>query len=112
MRPIAIGLTAALALAALVPATVISAAKDKEKPAAVDAKAREAGMKAAPDVAKLDPTGRLIYASAIGGTLADSSIGQAIAVDAAGHAYVTGIAATHPGQSPTRQRKATRQHQC
>ena len=36
MRPIAIGLTAALALAALVPATVISAAKDKEKPAAVD----------------------------------------------------------------------------
>ena len=52
MRPIAIGLTAALALAALVPATVISAAKDKEKPAAVDAKAREAGMKAAPDVAK------------------------------------------------------------
>jgi hypothetical protein len=52
MRPIAIGLTAALALAALVPATVISAAKEKEKPAAVDAKAREAGMKAAPDIAK------------------------------------------------------------
>jgi hypothetical protein len=52
MRPIAIGLTAALALAALIPATVISAAKEKEKPATVDAKAREAGMKAAPDIAK------------------------------------------------------------
>jgi hypothetical protein len=52
MRPIAIGLTAALALAALIPATVLSAAKEKEKPAAVDAKAREAGMKAAPDIAK------------------------------------------------------------
>lgn len=48
MRPFAIGLTAALALAALVPATVISAQKEKEKPAAVDAKAREAGMKEAP----------------------------------------------------------------
>jgi hypothetical protein len=52
MRPIAIGLTAALALAALIPAAVISAPKAKEKPPAVDAKAREAGMKAAPDVAK------------------------------------------------------------
>lgn len=52
MRPIAIGLTAALALAALIPATVISAAKEKEKPAAVDAKAREAGMKATPDLIK------------------------------------------------------------
>jgi hypothetical protein len=52
MRPIAIGLTAALALAALIPATVISAAKEKDKPAAVDAKAREAGMKAAPDLIK------------------------------------------------------------
>lgn len=52
MRSIAIGLTAALALAALIPATVISAAKEKEKPAAVDAKAREAGMKAAPDIIK------------------------------------------------------------
>jgi hypothetical protein len=48
MRPFAIGLTAALALAALVPAAVISAPKEKEKPAAVDAKAREAGMKEAP----------------------------------------------------------------
>lgn len=52
MRPIAIGLTAALALAALVPAAVISAPKEKDKPAAVDAKAREAGMKAAPALAQ------------------------------------------------------------
>ena len=52
MRPIAIGLTAALALAALIPAAVISAPKAKDKPPAVDAKAREAGMKAAPDIAK------------------------------------------------------------
>ena len=52
MRPIAIGLTAALALAALIPAAVISAPKEKDKPAAVDAKSREAGMKAAPDIAK------------------------------------------------------------
>ena len=51
MRPIAIGLTAALALAALIPAAVISAPKEKDKPAAtVDAKAREAGMKAAPAI--------------------------------------------------------------
>ncbi|CAN5465906.1 hypothetical protein BH10PSE3_BH10PSE3_28250 [soil metagenome] len=52
MRPIAIGLTAVLALAALIPAAVISAPKEKDKPAAVDAKAREAGMKAAPAVAQ------------------------------------------------------------
>jgi len=48
MRPFAIGLTAALALAALIPAAVISAPKEKDKPPAVDAKAREAGMKDAP----------------------------------------------------------------
>jgi hypothetical protein len=52
MRPIAIGLTAALALAALIPAAVISAPKAKDKPPAVDPKAREVGMKAAPDIAK------------------------------------------------------------
>jgi hypothetical protein len=52
MRPIAIGLTAALALAALIPAAVISAPKEKAAAPAVDAKAREAGMKAAPDIAK------------------------------------------------------------
>jgi hypothetical protein len=48
MRPFAIGLTAALALAALVPAAVISATKEKEKPAAVDAKSRATGMAEAP----------------------------------------------------------------
>ena len=52
MRPIAIGLTAALALAALIPAAVISAPKEKAAAPAVDAKAREAGMKAAPDIIK------------------------------------------------------------
>src|SRR6188768_443668 len=52
MRPIAIGLTAALALAVLIPAAVISAPKEKAAAPAVDAKAREAGMKAAPDLIK------------------------------------------------------------
>jgi hypothetical protein len=52
MRPIAIGLTAALALAALIPAAVISAPKEKAAAPAVDAKAREAGMKAAPALAQ------------------------------------------------------------
>jgi hypothetical protein len=52
MRPFAIGLTAALAVAILIPAAVISAPKEeKGKPAAIDAKARETGMKeAAPAV--------------------------------------------------------------
>ncbi len=49
MKRFAIGLTAALALAVLTPVAVISAQKEeKGKPAAVDAKAREAGMKEAP----------------------------------------------------------------
>jgi hypothetical protein len=52
MRPIAIGLTAALALAALIPAAVISAPKEKAAATTVDAKSREAGMKAAPAVAQ------------------------------------------------------------
>jgi hypothetical protein len=52
MRPIAIGLSAALALAALIPAAVISAPKEKAAATTVDAKAREAGMKAAPDLVK------------------------------------------------------------
>jgi hypothetical protein len=45
-------------------------------------------------VAKLDPTGHLVYGSRIGGSLLDSSYGTGIAVDAAGHAYVTGVAKT------------------
>ena len=49
MRPFAIGLTAALAVAVLVPAAVLSAPKDaKPAAAAVDAKSRETGMKEAP----------------------------------------------------------------
>jgi hypothetical protein len=45
-------------------------------------------------VAKLDPNGHLVYGSRIGGSLLDSSYGTGIAVDAAGHAYVTGVAKT------------------
>jgi hypothetical protein len=48
MRPFAIGLTAALAVAVLVPAAVISAPKEQKGKPAIDAKAREAGMKEAP----------------------------------------------------------------
>lgn len=48
MRPFAIGLTAALAVAALVPAAAFAAPKDAKPAAAVDAKSREAGMKEAP----------------------------------------------------------------
>jgi hypothetical protein len=64
MRPFAIGLTAALALAILTPAAVISAQKEeKGKPPAVDAKAREAGMKEAPAI---------IQASGAGCTVSDA----------------------------------------
>ena len=52
-------------------------------------------------VAKLDPAGGLVYASVLGGSLADSSVGQAIAVDAAGHAYVTGITTSASHDFPT-----------
>lgn len=51
MRPFAIGLSAALAVAILIPAAVISAPKEeKSKPAAIDAKSREIGKKDAPAV--------------------------------------------------------------
>lgn len=64
MKRFAIGLTAALAVAILTPAVVISAQKEeKGKPAAVDAKAREAGMKDAP---------ALIQASGAGCTVSDA----------------------------------------
>jgi subtilase family serine protease len=43
-------------------------------------------------VAKLDPAGALVYSFVFGGSLADTSMGQAIAVDAAGRAHVTGTA--------------------
>jgi len=52
-------------------------------------------------VAKLDPAGAVVYASFFGGRLADSSIGQAIAVDAEGHAYVTGAANSDTHDFPT-----------
>ncbi len=45
-------------------------------------------------VAKLDPNGNLVYASRLGGSLVDSSYGTGIAVDAEGHAFVTGVALT------------------
>jgi hypothetical protein len=45
-------------------------------------------------VAKLDPDGNLVWASRLGGSLLDSSYGTGIAVDAEGHAYVTGVAIT------------------
>src|SRR5262245_14157004 len=45
-------------------------------------------------VAKLDPNGNLVYASRLGGSLVDSSYGTGIAVDAEGHAYVTGVSIT------------------
>lgn len=64
MKRFAIGLTAALAVAILTPAVVISAQKEeKGKPAAVDAKSREAGMKEAP---------ALIQASGAGCTVSDA----------------------------------------
>jgi len=50
MRPLAIGLAAALALGALVPAAVISAPKESKDKPAIDAKSREAGMKDAPAI--------------------------------------------------------------
>jgi len=58
MKRFAIGLTAALAVAVLIPAAVISAPKEeKGKPAAVDAKAREAGMKEAPAIVQASGAG-------------------------------------------------------
>ena len=63
MRPFAIGLTAALAVAVLVPAAVISAPKEQKGKPAIDAKAREAGMKEAPAI---------IQASGAGCTVSDA----------------------------------------
>jgi len=45
-------------------------------------------------IAKLDANGSLVYATRLGGSLLDSSYGTGIAVDAEGHAYVTGVAIT------------------
>ena len=50
----------------------------------------EAWLNAGALVAKLNPTGGLVYFRVFGGQYADTSVGQAIAVDGQGHAYVTG----------------------
>ena len=63
MRPFAIGLSAALAVAILVPAAVISAPKEEKGKPTIDAKAREAGMKEAPAI---------IQASGAGCTVSDA----------------------------------------
>jgi len=52
-------------------------------------------------VAKVGPTGGLVYFFVFGGTLADSSIGQAIAVNAVGEAYVAGVAQVNTRDFPT-----------
>lgn len=63
MKRFAIGLTAALAVAILTPAVVISAQKEEKGKPAIDAKAREAGMKEAP---------ALMQASGAGCTVSDA----------------------------------------
>lgn len=63
MRPFAIGLTAALAVAILTPAAVISAQKEQKGKPAIDAKMRETGMKEAP---------ALMQASGAGCTVSDA----------------------------------------
>ncbi|MDR6624572.1 hypothetical protein J2728_000867 [Caulobacter segnis] len=84
MRPFAIGLSAALAVAILVPAAVISAPKEeKGKPAAIDAKARETGMKEAPAA---------IQASGVSCTVSDARFigeGQVDIPDAAAAAAIS-----------------------
>jgi hypothetical protein len=52
-------------------------------------------------IVKLDPAGAVVYASVLGGRLADSSIGHAIAVDGQGQAYVTGVANSDTHDFPT-----------
>src|SRR6185369_7965611 len=52
-------------------------------------------------VAKLGPTGALVYSLVFGGSFADTSIGQGIAVDAGGNAYVTGVTQASPREFPT-----------
>jgi len=52
-------------------------------------------------VAKLNPTGAPSYVFTFGATFADSSVGQAIAVDTGGNAYVAGIALSSSPDFPT-----------
>jgi hypothetical protein len=51
-------------------------------------------------VAKLNASGALAYFRRLGGTYADTSIGQTIAVDALGQAYVAGLAKASSGDFP------------
>jgi hypothetical protein len=52
-------------------------------------------------VAKLDAGGAVVWAAGLGGSLADTSSGQAVAVDAAGAVYVTGITSSSSRDFPT-----------
>jgi hypothetical protein len=54
-------------------------------------------------VAKLDSVGGVVYFFSFGGSLGDSSVGQAIAVDAGGNAHVTGLAKSLSRDFPTTQ---------
>ncbi|HWQ92620.1 MAG TPA: SBBP repeat-containing protein, partial [Clostridia bacterium] len=51
-------------------------------------------------VAKLSPTGSLVYLYSFGGSLADTSAGYAIAVDPDGNAYTTGTAQASSSDFP------------
>ncbi|RIL08021.1 MAG: hypothetical protein DCC71_00790 [Proteobacteria bacterium] len=62
-------------------------------------------------VAKLDPAGAPLYTAVFGGRLADTSSGQAIAVDELGQAYVTGTVLTSSHDFPTTE-GAYRQDEC
>jgi Beta-propeller repeat len=61
----------------------------------------DAGVPPGAFVAKLDPTGALLFASLLAGSEGDNSVGQAITVDADGHAYVTGEAVSTSNDFPT-----------
>src|SRR5262249_19327265 len=51
-------------------------------------------------VAKLSPTGELLYLYTFGGGLANTSTGTAIAIDAQGNAYVTGTTSRSQFSTP------------
>jgi hypothetical protein len=52
-------------------------------------------------VVKLDSTGDVLWSYVLGGSVDDASIGEAIAVDATGMAYVTGVAQSASHDFPT-----------
>ena len=59
------------------------------------------GEQAGVVVAKLNSQGAVVYNSVISASLADSSVGHAIAVDAQGHAYVAGTTSSASHDFPT-----------